>query len=215
MDYIIYKITNLDDGKPYVGSTTKTLKERIAKHKRDANYGRKNGCGLCACHYFNWDNVKVEKLETPDIVIDDRLIREKYHWMNTPNCVNKNSPIRTEEETRERKKQKYQNDKEAILEKGKQYRQDNREAISERKKQYRQNNKEAISKQKKQYHQDNKEAISERDRQKYQNNKEAILEQKKQKITCECGSIVRKSDLARHKKSNKHQNFSNNNLSDN
>ena len=38
-------------------------------------------------------------------------------------------------------------------------------------------------------------------------NKERIKEQDKQKIECDCGSIVRRSDIARHKRTKKHSNY--------
>ena len=56
----------------------------------------------------------------------------------------------------------------------------------------------------KEYVKKNKEKINEKRRERYEKNKEKINEKKKEKITCECGSIIRKSDLARHKKSGKH-----------
>jgi len=43
----------------------------------------------------------------------------------------------------------------------------------------------------------------------YEQNKDKIAERKKQKITCECGCVVRKSDLAKHKRSKKHQDLLN------
>lgn len=43
----------------------------------------------------------------------------------------------------------------------------------------------------------------------YRDNKKEINKQQAQKIMCECGSNVRRSDIARHKKSNKHINFFN------
>jgi hypothetical protein len=46
-----------------------------------------------------------------------------------------------------------------------------------------------------------------------ENNKEKIAEKRKEKITCECGSILRKDDIAKHHKSIKHQDWlKNNNL---
>lgn len=41
MHYIIYKLTNLANGKIYVGFTSKSLDERWKKHLRDAKNGRK------------------------------------------------------------------------------------------------------------------------------------------------------------------------------
>ena len=39
----------------------------------------------------------------------------------------------------------------------------------------------------------------------YNNKKEELSEKRKEKIICECGSIIRKSDLLAHKKSKKHE----------
>jgi len=52
----------------------------------------------------------------------------------------------------------------------------------------------------KKYNEDNKEVIAEKNKEYYENNREKL----KEKVTCECGCIIRKGDLARHKKSNKH-----------
>jgi len=53
------------------------------------------------------------------------------------------------------------------------------------------------------YCEENKEKISEMGRQYRKKSKEKISE----KMTCECGSIFRKYDLARHKKTKKHLNW--------
>jgi hypothetical protein len=42
---------------------------------------------------------------------------------------------------------------------------------------------------------------------KYKNKKNELLEKRKEKYTCECDSICRKSDKARHEKTKKHQIF--------
>lgn len=62
----------------------------------------------------------------------------------------------------------------------------------------------------KNYYETNKEIIANKRKIKYEKNKEIIAEKTKEKITCECGSIIRKTDLSTHKKSIKHQNFINN-----
>ena len=62
----------------------------------------------------------------------------------------------------------------------------------------------------KQYYIKHKEQITERHKQYYLVHKDKILEHRKQKVACECGSILRKGDLARHKRSKKHQDFLNN-----
>ena len=158
MPDIVYRITNLDDGKAYVGSTCRKVRTRIQEHK----YRSKNGTNTCECRYFNWDNIHVEEVEVPDIVIDNILIREKYVIMNTKNCINKISP--------------YLSDEERV------------QQIRE-------------------YNHKNKERIAEQKKESYEQNRREILEKKKERITCECGSIIRKNDLARHKKSQKHKNY--------
>jgi len=80
----------------------------------------------------------------------------------------------------------------------------NRNIPDRTKKEYYQDNKEKLTEQKKQYYENNKEALAEKKKEYREKNKETIAEQKKEKITCECGCIVRKDGLVRHKKSNKH-----------
>ena len=65
-------------------------------------------------------------------------------------------------------------------------------------------NKEVIKQRKKEYYNDNKEIINEKKKEYYNNNKDIINEKLKQKITCDCGSVVRKDVIHRHKKSKKH-----------
>jgi len=57
----------------------------------------------------------------------------------------------------------------------------------------------------KEYRQKNKEYRKEKNQEWYQANKAEILEQNKEKIECECGSIVRRSDIARHNRDKKTQ----------
>lgn len=57
---------------------------------------------------------------------------------------------------------------------------------------------------KQEYHETNREQKKERDKEYREQNREKISEKKKEKIECECGSNIRKSDLARHRKTKKH-----------
>ena len=61
---------------------------------------------------------------------------------------------------------------------------------------------------------ENKDDINEKRREDYQNNKEyhkqkreETKESRKFKIECPCGSVVRKTDISKHKKSMKHKNY--------
>ena len=58
-------------------------------------------------------------------------------------------------------------------------------------------------------YQKNKEKLAERKAEYYQKNKEELNEKRKEKVPCVCGSIVSKNNLARHNKSQKHQNYLN------
>ena len=72
-------------------------------------------------------------------------------------------------------------------------------------KQYREDNKTEISEKKRQYNQDNQESIAERRKHYYQDNKTELSQKSKVKLTCQCGTVVTKCNMARHCKSAKHQ----------
>jgi hypothetical protein len=55
------------------------------------------------------------------------------------------------------------------------------------------------------YRKNNKHILKEYFKDYYQENKDKIKEQQSQLIECQCGSVSRKSDIAKHKKSKKHQ----------
>ena len=76
------------------------LNRRISSHKCDA----KRGFNCCKCCDFNFDNIEVTILEECDK--DVMKDREKYYY-NTIDCVNVQSPIRTEEELKEWKRNNY------------------------------------------------------------------------------------------------------------
>jgi hypothetical protein len=74
-------------------------------------------------------------------------------------------------------------------------------------KEYREKNKQKLKEQRKKRYEENKEEFLEKDKKYYEENKEKISERRKEKIECPCGSIFRKDSLAKHKKSQKHQNW--------
>ena len=137
MDFIIYKITDVDTGRIYVGSTTRGLKERIRVHKAKSS--------LCVCKDFNWGSVEIEILE--EGCSDDRRMRERYH-MEQYDCCNKLRAYASKEENRARN--------------GK-------------------------------YQEKNREKVREKNR-----------ERNRVRVECECGTVIRKGDLPRHRKTKKH-----------
>ena len=128
-------------------------------------------------------------------------------------------------ENKERSKQWRLDNKDKLAERRKQWRLDNNDKLAENKKQYALKHKDKIVEYKKQYalkHKDkikqwrldNKDKIAEHNKQLYNQNKEQIAERRKQKITCECGCVIRKDTLARHKRSKTHQDLMNSNDDD-
>ena len=65
-------------------------------------------------------------------------------------------------------------------------------------------NKQVPNRTQKEYYMANKEKFTEYAKQYNMTNKEKIAEQQKQKVTCECGCIVTKRYLTRHKKTKNH-----------
>jgi hypothetical protein len=197
----IYKIICLVDSKfCYIGSTFNTLNERFQQHRDSFIKWLKNERTGMSCFPF-YEKYGIEKFKI--ILIKSYEVckthcKDSKHlrayetlWINKTKCCNLLLPINylKKQKIQWFNKEYFQNNKEAIYKQQKQYQQDNKEAISERNKQYRQDNKKKISEQKKQYRQNNKEEIAK---------KSAI------KITCECGCILVKRSLTRHKKSKKH-----------
>ena len=164
----------------YFGSTTLDLSKRKTQHKTSS---RKCSSSIL---FEKYDDVRIELVEKCPCNDKQELIKyEGYYIRNFP-CLNKKIPDRTRQEynkeysdnNKERRKEYCKNNKDKIAEKWKEYYEKNKEQIAERKKEYVKKNKEQIAERKKAYN--------------------------KIKVTCECGCIIRKGDLARHKKSNKH-----------
>ena len=180
---IIYKIVckdvNITDC--YVGSTTDFVRRKNAHKYHVVNNTNKS-------HYYvyefirqnedwdNWDMIEVEKYNASDH--NDALNRERYWIEELKATLNKVRPIITKDE-----KQEYN------TEQNKQYNVEHKGKIHDRKKKYYAENKEKIIELKKEY---------------YEINKEKINETRQANILCECGCLVNKSSILRHKRSQKH-----------
>ena len=77
----------------------------------------------------------------------------------------------------------------------------NKEEYKEYIKEYRKANQDKLKKKDKVYREANQDKLKEY----YKANKEQIFNKRKEKVTCDCGSIVVKHGLSRHKKTAKHQ----------
>jgi len=180
----IYKLWSLDNlDMVYVGSTCQNLNVRLAGHKRSWKWWKKTGKGYKkSCDMFeNCQEVKIELVEESPCENRQQLLRTEGKYIREMDCINMLIAGRTVKEY-------YQDN----IEQMKQYYEQNKDKIRQQHKQWREANKEARNKQRKQYRQDNKEKIRQRE---------------KIKITCECGLVVRKCSIARHRRSQRHQRF--------
>lgn len=183
----------------YIGSTIQELRYRWRDHKQTFNqYLNNNHSEIAIYPYFKEfgiENFKIIKIKEYEIVDRSHLESKEQLWLNKLKNINKNNSFKI--------KFLYQK------EYGKKYREDNKDKIKDIKKLYRENNKDKIKDKLKDYYENNKEKIKEQTNEYRQKNKEIINEKQNEKITCECGIIINKSSIYRHKKTKKHIKFMN------
>jgi len=192
-DYVFYKIINEDlPDYIYIGSTCCFLKRKYS-HKNACNNPnhKRNHLKIYQTIIANggwdkWNMVIISKLDQSTLIgarIHEEELRIKYSG-------NLNM-VKAHTTTEER------------IAYDKEYNQLNKLEIKERTKKYRENNQLEIKEKNKIYHQNNKLELNEKKKANYEKNKETL----KEKHNCECGVIVRKSDLPRHKRSQAHQKY--------
>jgi len=116
----IYKLTCSETDKVYIGSSTKSLKERLRHHNYPNNY--------CVCRDFI--NPKIELIETYPCETKEKLLWKEREYIENTDCVNKCLPIMTLEEKQiNRKISRLKWDKNN-KESKKNYREKNREKIN-------------------------------------------------------------------------------------
>lgn len=182
------------DGYYYIGSTSKTLNDRLSAHK----YSSRNQKTKLYNHInkLGWENVSISLIEEINIRDNtDLLKKEIEHIKNnySEKCLNSDN-IYSKEQVKENKllsnRKYYKNKKNIIKEKNKEYKINNKEFIKEINKNYRdnnidkikeyfENNKDKINIKKKEYLEKNKEKIKIRSKLYYINNREKLNEYKR------------------------------------
>ena len=112
----IYKITSPKTDKVYIGSTTKTIEQRLRKHKTNYNsyLNGKMPKNITSYEIIKHGDAIVELVEEREFKdMKEMLERERFYIENVKNTVNKHTPITTEEE----KKQYIIDNKEKVNEK--------------------------------------------------------------------------------------------------
>lgn len=216
MDYKngkIYKIVDNTNGNIYIGSTCQPLCKRIAKHKSNYNDwikdNEKNNFVSSFKILENGDYQIILIEEYPCENKEQLRMREQYYKDNN-NCINHINAYTSKEYKQEYKKDWYNNNIDILKEKSKQWRENNKEKLKEYFKNHYENNKETIKEKVKNWYDNNIEHKKEYDKNYYEKNKERIQQRDNIQVLCECGLMSSKSNLTRHKKTLKHQNFLNN-----
>jgi len=177
----IYMIKCNLTGEAYYGSTTATLSKRLSRHISNST--------CMSNQIIDRGDYDIILIKNYPCETRKELDREEGIYIRNNECVNKIVAGRTIKE----------------------WCYENKEHLQEYRKEYKKENREKILEQRKKYYNENKEKTAEQKKKYYNKNKEKIAEQYNKKITCECGCIVSRSCLARHKRTLKHQNFINNN----
>ena len=188
----IYKICCRDTSieNIYVGSTI-NFNRRKSEHKKVCNNTNSKEYNKKAYQFIrdnggweNWDMILLEGVEVNNRLELHKKEREFIELLKP--SLNMIIPTRTQKE----------------------YKEDNKETIKERMKEYKvgyyEKNKKTLKEYQEEYYENNKETLKEKRKEYLENNKETLKEKGKVKITCECGSVVRKCSIARHRKTKKH-----------
>ena len=176
MKSYIYKIYDNTNGNQYYGSTTQKLSMRMCGHR--ANYKRfmEKGYGIYGTGYCRSFDILKNGDYSYSLVEEVECDSKLILHQRERYYIENNDCINKYIPSRT----------------SQEYYQDNKEKFSE----YREANKNKI----KEYREVNKEKMKEY----HQANKDKIKEYKKEKIECECGCIIRKDSMYRHRKSKKH-----------
>lgn len=152
----IYKLYSPSKNIIYIGSTTETLAQRLAKHKAQYKAYKK---GNTKQYYYSFlvldcEDYKIELLEEYACNNRQQLEKKEGEFIKNNECCNKNIAGRTIKEYADYYKDYY-----------KQYRLDNAEKAKEYKKQYNLDNADKIKARQKQYDIDNADKIKARQEQ--------------------------------------------------
>lgn len=80
---VIYKITNMLNGMPYIGQTTRPIEERFREHARRNKFFIGN-----AIHKYGKENFSIEIIKEC-ATLEQRNERERY-WIAYFNCISPN-----------------------------------------------------------------------------------------------------------------------------
>jgi len=199
----VYKISSLHTDKVYVGSTIQKLRKRLAGHKKDMT--------CMSREIIELGDYKIELLEEVELIhFADRkkLFEKEKEWIENLPSVNKQVPIRSEDEKKELFKKYLEDNKEYFLEWQRNYYQEHKEERKTYREEYYRINRESILAKDKIYRDAHRDTKSENNRNYRVENKEKIEAQRRQLYTCEvCGKCIMKASKSVHERSSFHTRF--------
>lgn len=195
----IYRIVSDQTDRVYIGATTCSLSKRMVEHRcaaRSYLAGAKGGISSSEIVQFD-DAIIVLVEDWPCDNIEQLGMRER-HWIeNTPNCVNRNIPGRTDAEWR-------LDNRDVILEKHRAYYVAHKDIMNAQSKAYVAANKDATREYKAAHYETNKAAIREQQRAYYRANADAMKARQARAVVCECGLNTTYGSQSNHRKSKRH-----------
>lgn len=198
---IVYKIVSTKGDMCYVGSTTKTLRERFDHHKNDYRTDKAKCMSRELFDMYGVDTCIIVPIREFDDIDPEVLRVHEALWVLKlrPNSVNVCLPFGEQKIKWLRvqyKKQWQEEHKEEITERRKQRYEEHKEEIlarqSERSKLWRERHRDELLKREKLYREQHRDELRERAR---------------ERVQCGCGSIVRRDSLTKHRRTKKHQDW--------
>ena len=205
----IYKITGTC-GRVYIGSTTNIV-NRKSQHKFGDNSNSK----------LLQKPLRFEIIDTREYKLVKTLRLVEQFYLDNNNTINQ---VRAYANMRNYYYKYRYNNREKIKESQRIYTDKNREILNKKNREryhkniekerergriYAENNREKKRERSRTYRENNREKINEKCKIYRDNNKEKIKQQRNVKIVCECGCLITKVRIARHKRSPKHINLLN------
>ena len=141
MDYKngkIYKITDLNYTKQYIGSTTQPLCKRLSHQKtvyknKDKNYynNTKTMCHLLFDE-FGVDNCIIILIEESPCENKEQLLMRENYYIKNEECINKKRTLITNQELKDYKHNYHINNKIKLCEKSRKYYEEHKEELKEK-----------------------------------------------------------------------------------
>ena len=182
----VYSLRTHQSPNIYIGSTTQILCKRMSDHRKDyKRFLNTSAEYVSSYEIIRYEDAYIELIFEGEFESVNALRKKEGEYQREMDCVNKNIAGRTAEE----------------------YREDNKEKIAQHSHEYYEKNKERKLEYALQYRENHKEEMKPYLKQWYEMNKEKVKKQKQKKVNCECGSSICISDIRKHERTERHQNF--------